>query len=1159
MEDEKITEEVVKTTEKYTKAQQKAEKATDKLKQATDNLKNGLSDISKVYTSISLADISRGLLDTAKNMVNLNSELHRTAINAGKGVEGLATYKKISNNLSIQLGATFEEAKKVTMELAKGQYAGTEKDISKAANASYMLSKAFGINAEEVTKNTIELQKWGQISANTTMAMYADITKVAQANGLTKEGVQEVMKATQNYSGVLKAFGKSPQDIQKMNLSLAKTVSVFEKVGISAQTTTEFIQKMLDPENIEANIPAYAALGVSITDAITGNIDQERMASGLKEFGEKLKTMGPIAGAAYAKAMGISYKDAIKASAADLQETAEVAMTPEEKATEQMKEMMEKTMDTTEQLNKVISQAGGMVRSLGPELLVGIATVGVFIKNKVNGKVVEFSKNLAKTIAKTIRKTLQGESIEDVMENMVKNGIKAGSQVDDAELIKLSNIDLSDTIIEIKLINKLKRDGLKVDESIAKLTEFTTQTEHDANTKKKELEEKILAVTSEKSRLEKLSEVANKDELAILNDKLKALKKQSTELIKEKSIVENEVERISNIKANIKLKLESEDFKKKVEDAKREVNNSFTKEIGKNLNAVLHPIDTMFQGAKNIKEKFGELKKQGVFKEIGKNISNVGVGLVNFGKNIKEIFHPFETVTSGVDKLKDKLSNFKFKNPFETVTNGVDKLKDKLSNFKFKNPFETKFKNPFETVTSGVDKLKDKLSNFKFKNPFETVTNGVDKLKDKLSNFKFKNPFETVTNGVDKLKDKLSNFKFKNPFETVTSGVDKLKIKLSNFKFKNPFETKFKNPFETVTNGVDKLKDKLSNLVAGFKLKVMPEINKLGKNIEDSFKSTVKKTTESIKQLPKKFKDSLAGFKNDPLGGIKNIALGFKETAKERKQRKAEKKENKQKMKEAKAEKKKLGGGGISPIAILIGLLAPLIAILKEKIQPVMQNIQEKLAPTFDLIGKVIGDMLKEISPMIEQSLPVISQLLLNLFDFIKPILPILVGVLKFIIKIINVVVTAINNAIKWIAKLFGKTIDNTAALSDNTKAQAEETKPDQITTKGGVVTVTKGSSAENKTNEVVNNNTTVVNNNVEKTTVDNTNNNVVNSVKQSMDNLSKKMDEIIARLGKTSSEVQKGVENALGLDDSKTIRTTTEDFIKTEKFKPMNKYGVMN
>ena len=420
----KAVDELKKATKEFNKEQEKEGKQTkantSAIKNATDALKdfnNNIGDTTDALKVLYLKDmvlaggilgLGKALIDTAVKILTFNSELHRTVINAGKGAAGVEAYSKTVVNLGKSMGATQEDAQKVVKTLAELQYLGSAKEIESAAEASYGLARAFGISHEEVTQNTVELQKWGQVSAKTTTAMYADLMKVAQANGLTKNGVSAIMKTTTEWSGMLKAFGKTaPMDVRRYNMSLAKTVSALEKVGISAQTSTKLLEDLTDPTQIEANIPAYAALGISITDAISGNIDPEKMGAGLKEFGEKLKQMGPIAGAQYAKAMGVSYKDAIKSASADMAEASQVDMTPEEKSAEAMKQLTETTKSTTEKIQDVFTKIGAKLRSFGPLVMIVGGTLINFLMKRINKAQEETLKNTEENVKKQKKTKLE--------------------------------------------------------------------------------------------------------------------------------------------------------------------------------------------------------------------------------------------------------------------------------------------------------------------------------------------------------------------------------------------------------------------------------------------------------------------------------------------------------------------------------------------------------------------------------------------------------------------------------------------------------------------------------------------------------------------------------------------------------------------------------
>ena len=581
----KAVDELKKATKEFNKEQEKEGKQTkantSAIKNATDALKdfnNNIGDTTDALKVLYLKDmvltggilgLGKALIDTAVKILTFNSELHRTVINAGKGAAGVEAYSKTVVNLGKSMGATQEDAQKVVKTLAELQYLGSAKEIESAAEASYGLARAFGISHEEVTQNTVELQKWGQVSAKTTTAMYADLMKVAQANGLTKNGVNAIMKTTTEWSGMLKAFGKTaPMDVQRYNMSLAKTVSALEKVGISAQTSTKLLEDLTDPTQIEANIPAYAALGISITDAISGNIDPEKMGAGLKEFGEKLKQMGPIAGAQYAKAMGVSYKDAIKAASADMAEASQVDMTPEEKSAEAMKQLTEATKSTTEKIQDVFTKIGAKLRSFGPLVMIVGGTLINFLMKRINKAQEENFKNTEENVKK--QKKTKLEAIQE----------------------------------EIKFLNEKQKEGYNENRRLTALMNqeqkmLEIKNEKDKIIRNRQIFEE-LAISGEKSQEKIKQYISNR-----INSQLLSEKKAQQEIIDQK-LIENE-------KAHKKIVDLEEEFAKAATDGKKK---QIQREIEEQKKAIEKNREEKIKAEHKIKDLKKELTKEVTKEEI---------------------------------------------------------------------------------------------------------------------------------------------------------------------------------------------------------------------------------------------------------------------------------------------------------------------------------------------------------------------------------------------------------------------------------------------------------------------------------------------------------------------------------------------------------------
>ena len=482
------------------------------------------------------------------------------------------------------MGATQEDAQKVVKTLAELQYLGSAKEIESAAEASYGLARAFGISHEEVTQNTVELQKWGQVSAKTTTAMYADLMKVAQANGLTKNGVNAIMKTTTEWSGMLKAFGKTaPMDVQRYNMSLAKTVSALEKVGISAQTSTKLLEDLTDPTQIEANIPAYAALGISITDAISGNIDPEKMGAGLKEFGEKLKQMGPIAGAQYAKAMGVSYKDAIKAASADMAEASQVDMTPEEKSAEAMKQLTEATKSTTEKIQDIFTKIGAKFRSFGPLVMIVGGTLINFLMKRINKAQEENLKNTEENVKKQKKTKLEAiqEEIKFLNEKQ-KEGYNENRRltalIAQKDALEKNKKFKNELILNRQIFEELATNGIKSQE---KIKQYISNRIKEQSLSEKKAQQEIIdqkLIENEKAH-KKIVDLEEELAKAVTDGKKKQIQREIEE--QKKAIEKNREEKI---KAEHKIK----DIEKELASKTRTDNvNKLAKEYDKLGKSVL--------------------------------------------------------------------------------------------------------------------------------------------------------------------------------------------------------------------------------------------------------------------------------------------------------------------------------------------------------------------------------------------------------------------------------------------------------------------------------------------------------------------------------------------------------------------------------------------
>ena len=197
-------------------------------------LRNSLNDIAQTFKDVASVYVSFNMLTDMTKMLrankDLNIELHRTLINSGKHGESLRAAKQATLDLRTELGASFEDAKEVISVLSQKQYVG---NLHEAATASYEFARATGLTYGEVSQLTVDLQKMGKVSGKTTTAMYADLLKIQQANGMTKEGMKAAGEQIVKNAANMRAWGKSESDIRNMAAKTGLLISQFEKVGIS--------------------------------------------------------------------------------------------------------------------------------------------------------------------------------------------------------------------------------------------------------------------------------------------------------------------------------------------------------------------------------------------------------------------------------------------------------------------------------------------------------------------------------------------------------------------------------------------------------------------------------------------------------------------------------------------------------------------------------------------------------------------------------------------------------------------------------------------------------------------------------------------------------------------------------------------------------------
>ena len=383
----------------------------------TDLLMGGIGDTLRTITTwVGAGAISLGLKDMVSSLMKINEEATKSAVILGKKAfgkdlkENIRDISKNITNLQKEIGISTEKAKEFTNLFLEAR---VTENLHDATAAAAMFERATGATAENITSMYNEMYHGAKMSTEATNSVMAALAKVQHTAGLTEKGMNEVVKQAGNMAVQLRGFGATDKQIQNMTVSLGKYASSMEKVGVSAQEATAWVQELTNPDNIEKNIGLYAQMGISMSDALNGNFSA--MQQGEQEFAQRIVDMGPIAGAAYARQFGYSYSKAMKTM--NLEDAGIIDVDPQEQAMDSLKKASEEVLGITGKISKWFNQIKGNILQFGPAILAGAAVIIALLKSKILGKA---KKTIADTVGSGIKDGIEGANIGAALTGLFK-------------------------------------------------------------------------------------------------------------------------------------------------------------------------------------------------------------------------------------------------------------------------------------------------------------------------------------------------------------------------------------------------------------------------------------------------------------------------------------------------------------------------------------------------------------------------------------------------------------------------------------------------------------------------------------------------------------------------------------------------------------------
>ena len=359
------------TTEETQRDIEKGAKKTSKL---LDGLYNTLDRMSNTTQNIVDVVTGGGLIASFAEMAShawkMNDSLTRVAVQMGKGREGGKALEINAANIMKHYGTAADHATEFVKTLAEKKYLG---NIEEAAAGIDLFSRATGVAQMTVLQLTDDLEKQAGLSTKSTNAILAGMVNVQQKVGISRNGMEALSQTIMNMSTNMAAFGKSSDEIKLAAQKTTVLVGAMEKVGISAQKTTELIERMTDPDRIEDNILLYSQLGISMEDALSGDVDISGEA--MKEMAQRITDMGAIAGGAMAKQMGLSYKEMTKMAKAETEGLEDATAVGDEDGLKVLDEAEKKTEGLQSKAKRFMNEIQGFLLGLGPIILTGLTVI----------------------------------------------------------------------------------------------------------------------------------------------------------------------------------------------------------------------------------------------------------------------------------------------------------------------------------------------------------------------------------------------------------------------------------------------------------------------------------------------------------------------------------------------------------------------------------------------------------------------------------------------------------------------------------------------------------------------------------------------------------------------------------------------------------------
>jgi hypothetical protein len=373
------------------------EEASEKIAKASGVWKKLLGGIGGLIKKIGIGFSAFSLFDVIKDTFVLNKNMTDLSYRMGEGTAGVQKLTKAVTDTAFATGVSTEKATEWVTVLTKLRV-GT-KDVTELSIASERFARITGASNDSISQLVGQLHTMGGLGSKDIKNVMRGIVSVQRRFGLTEESVTRLNESLIETTKSLKYLGKSSDEIAKFSMGVTKLAGAFVSVGMKAEDATKLIEKMLDPGQIEDNAMLYAKLGISMQDAIEGNINPEKMIGGLKGLKSEMAGMNRIAANELAKSMGFTYNQIMQMSeidiagnmgdaadvSADMSKEAEEQKVAQEKLTSSLNKFKSILVDIGSKFMPMINKAAGWLTEHFDEVLKKGKDIALVVTKFVKG------------------------------------------------------------------------------------------------------------------------------------------------------------------------------------------------------------------------------------------------------------------------------------------------------------------------------------------------------------------------------------------------------------------------------------------------------------------------------------------------------------------------------------------------------------------------------------------------------------------------------------------------------------------------------------------------------------------------------------------------------------------------------------------------------